>query len=81
MTKLLSFGYKFLFGAVTNKNTPRFARSKGRVKFFSGFHPHLTMWIKENAAFHRKLAEATGWHTHPILDKMGVLWYYKLVST
>ncbi len=39
------------------------------------------MWIKENAAFRRKLAEATGQRTHPILDKMGVLWYYKLVST
>ena len=47
----------------------------------TGFETHPTMWIKENAAFRRKLAEATGQRTHPILDKMGVLWYYKLVST
>ena len=81
MTKSLSFGYKFLQGSVTNKNAPLSARSKGGAKFFSDFGAHPTMWIKENAAFHRKLAEATGQRTHPILDKMGVLWYYKLVST
>ncbi len=81
MTESLSFGYKFLQGSVTNKNAPLSARSKGGAKFFSDFGTHLTMWIKENAAFRRKLAEATGCHTHPNLDKMGVLWYYKLVST
>ena len=80
-TKPLSFWYKFWHRPVTNKNAPRSAQSKGGAKFFSDFGTHLTMWIKENAAFHRKLAEATGQHTHPNLDKMGVLWYYKLVST
>lgn len=61
---------------------PRSLRTaKAGQNFFSGFETHPTMWIKENAAFRRKLAEATGQRTHPILDKMGVLWYYKLVST
>ncbi len=73
MTKSLSFGYKILQGPVTNKNAPLSAQSKGGAKKFSDFGTHPTMWIKENAAFRRKLEEATGCHTHPNLDKMDVL--------
>lgn len=78
---LLPFGYKNCTSDKTDNNAPLTAHSKSGAKFFSGFETHPTMWIKENAAFRRKLAEATGQRTHPILDKMGALWYYKLVST
>lgn len=78
---LLPFGYKNCTSDKTDNNAPLTAHSKSGAKFFSGFETHPTMWIKKTPHFCRKLAEATGQRTHPILDKMGVLWYYKLVST